>query len=492
MLTDARFDFRGGLNTRVSPDLLQANELVETTNCRLSDTFGGLVKRTGTRRMHALAIGGGNPVTGVFQWDEASGKQLVAISNGNLYHKTTDFGAFTEVVPAVGDEFSTTTPQTFATARQSTSGAPLRLYIADGKVFRWTGSALTRIDGTASVPNADLIRLYHLRLFARDTDFGQHVFWSKLGDPEDFATGQPTDGGSAMVDVLRGEALTAFEVIGSSLLLSTSDSIVRFTGYSNEDITIKQDTEGISGEVGAVGPQALLRVETFAAMLGDRGPYAVLESGVQPIGVQVEPEFDAIDRTAIGNAVIGYHSGRREVWFAVQGSGDTGNRTVYVFNLGLQAWSGPFTYPFAIHSLASWEDSNGDEFLIAGCGDGFVRLMDTGNQDDVLSDNTGGSTYTMTVELPPVFFGTPARVKTLRRLFLQADVVNGDTVTLKHAFDGAALATGTITGQGTPARSYRLDRHAQGRRLRLQIEHTTANALTVHGLITEAFDQARP
>src|SRR5437867_4610228 len=101
-IRDVRFDFRGGRNSAVSPDLLNADELVDATNVRLGQTFGGFVKRSGTQRMHAAALEGAATIKGVTQWDGPSGKQIVVISNGRLnYSNTTSIPlAFTEVVPS--------------------------------------------------------------------------------------------------------------------------------------------------------------------------------------------------------------------------------------------------------------------------------------------------------------------------------------------------------------------------------------------------------
>lgn len=494
LLVEHRFDFSGGVNTARSPDALSPNELVQATNCRLGAVHGALSKRTGSRRMHPSAIGSGNPVTGLFQWDNAGTNQLVAICNGNLYHKTTDYGAFTEVVP--GTAFSTTVPQNFATGRQATSGAPLRLYIADGSYQRWTGSAISNLTGVSSVPNGDLLANYHGRMFTRDTDFQLHAFWSVLGDPEDHTAAIGVGAGNGLVNALRGEALVQWVKVGSSLLIATSDSIVRFTGYSSEDIQIFQDTEGVDSNIGAISPQAFIPVESFAALLSDRGPYVVDEARATPVGYKVEPSFAALDRAQLGNAVLGYHKGRREIWFAVEGADDTGNQTVWVLSMGaVQAWQGPFTYPFAITSLASWEDSNGDEWIIAGCSDGFVRHLDTGALDDVLSTGTGGSRYTMTVELPPLFFDNgPHVAKTLDAIYLQADLVAGSAVRVEYRFDGGEWIQAPVLWKdyASLVRSYEMEtRPAQGRRLFVRLVDASSDINIVHGLTAEAFDMVR-
>ena len=230
ILTEHRFDFRGGRNVAVSADRLDENELLDCTNARLDTSYGAFAKRTGSRRLRTSAIGSGNPVRGVVQWNNAGTLQVVAICNGNLYHKTSDFGNFTEVVP--GTTFSTSAAADFDTFRSLTASAALRLYISGGaNIQRWTGSAVTDLTGVQSVPNAEMLRSYHTRLFCNDPEQPKFLFWSAVGDAEDFAVAGATDGGNAMIDVLSGDEIIAIETVGRSLMVATNDSIARFSGY---------------------------------------------------------------------------------------------------------------------------------------------------------------------------------------------------------------------------------------------------------------------
>lgn len=495
ILVESRFDFRGGLNTSFSPDVLQTNELVQSTNTRLASKQGALEKRLGCRRMHSAAIGSGNVITGVFQWDRTgSAPQVVAICNGRLYHKTTEFGAFTQLIPSPA--FSTTVRQYFAPMRSAVAGVSLDLYISDGVVYGFNSSALTRRDGVNSVPNADLMIPYHTRMFFRDVDLQNNLIWSVLGDPEDAATGTSvTAGGSALLGTLASDQIVAFEVIGSSLVICTGDSMIRFTGYASDDIRVEQDTEGISSEVGPVGPKAITRAENIGFIISDRGPFAFTEQSATPIGVKVESEFDSLDASISNrnNFVIGFHRGRREVWFAVAGASDSNlNSTVYIYSLRLNAWSGPFTYPFGITALGRYEDAAGDEFIMAGCDDGFVRHMDIGALDDVLSDGTGGSAFTMTVELAPIFFTSgPGYEKSLKRAHIQMEAASGAAVVFGYAVDNGAFTTSTLVEGGSGVQSYRVDMTGQGKRLRLRFTDASSVTPIVNGVIVEAYDMQR-
>jgi len=499
-ILEPRFDFSGGRNTRQSADMLQSNEMRDLTNWRISDSVGGLVKRTGSRRMHPTGLGAS--VDGLYQWDSPSGKQIVAIAGGDLHYKTSAWGDFSSTSPAPA--LSTTLSTNFTTARSNAEDAPLYLYLADGNLWRWTGSALTKLTGeyydAETPPNllfeildADLVESYHVRLFYRALSYPQSLYWSALGDPEDFEVDLYDSGGAAMVGVQRGEELVALGVIGSSMIVMAPDSIVRFTGYSDDDIQIEQDTEGISNSVGAIARQGFSTVETFGVLLTERGLYAITEESATPLGVKVDPDFSALDRSELANAVVCYHKGRQEIWVAVSGADDTGNQTVYVLSVGaVQAWTGPFAYPFAITCMSPYEDSNGDEWIMAGCSDGYVRLLDTGTKDDVTSAGTGGSLVDAMAVSGPIFMPVgPMRTKTLVRIYLEAEIPEGKLFTVGVRVDGGEWLDKIVEGQGGSLRSYRIDVELQGKRFEVRLVDDTDDLTVVSGYTLEAFDMLR-
>ena len=494
-LQEQRFDFRGGLNTHTSPPLLQPNELSTLLNCSVELPDGSIKMRQGSRRLHTTALG--SDITGVFQWDAPGGKQLVAISGGDIHYKTDDFGNFSTVSPTPTLDTDLTS---FATMRQDTSGAPLRLYFADGSQYwRWDGSALTQLDGTSSLPaQADIVRTYHVRNFLHTPDYEQHVFWSVLGDPEDGTVGLRSQGGSAMVDVLRGEAITAMEVVGSSLLIGTPNSIVRFTGYDSLDIQIGQDTEGVSAVVGPLGKNCLTRVERFAAMLATTGLYAVTEEDAILISEKINTTFRALDRLNLPNSAVMYHEGRREIWFAVPGASDGGaNRTVLVYHLDLGSWNGLHSYPFDITCLGKWSDSNGDEYVVAGCADGYVRVLDypvTGTLiDDRTAADTGGSAVTAVADLSPIFFNVgPGLDKTIHYVTVHAIIPSGNTLDVLVDIDEAGYGNSrTINGESASPKPYQQHRHEQGDRFDYEFTWTDPD-VEIRGVTVRGWNMQRP
>lgn len=500
-LQESRYDFRQGRNSAVSPDLLNESELVDATNVRIDTSYGGFTKRTGTRRLHTTALASGI-VYNVIQWDSPGGKELVAIDD-TLWHKTSALGDFTQVVPAT--HFISAQPM-MTPFRSISSGAALVLYIASGRLYSWDGTTVTVLAPAGLPTDIDKIAAHATRMFARSTSFPKSLYWSKVGDATSYlASGLSTDGGSAPVNVLNGEAINALEAIGGSLLIGAEDSVSRFTGTSSDNIQLATDLMGISTEIGPTGTFALKRFETAAALLNERGPHVVTEAGIVPIGIKVEPDFLNVTAANISKAAIGYHRGRKEIWFAIPTVGNGENRTVYVYSTRLQAWMGPWTYPFGINTFARYEDANGAENLIAGCNDGFVRLMDdVGNYlDDRHADGTGGTSVTMTAEVAPHFFNQasgfgkgdmagPGVVKSLDMMTLDAALGAGSSLVIKHSMDTDPFVTETaIVPATTAAYPYRVDLDNQGKRLRLQFTDASTDAPIIYGYTIYAWNMNR-
>ncbi|MCI0349113.1 MAG: hypothetical protein L0Z53_06770 [Acidobacteriales bacterium] len=428
-----------------------------------------------------------------------SGNGVGKVQCFNTVYKTDNFAITWHTGSA---PLSLTDPASFAPFRASSAGAPLVLYIASGgHMFSWDGaSTLTQLDPTNAAPTATALISYHTRMFAMSASpsapglLPKTIFWSKIGDATNFtATGLKSDGGAAVTDFLTGQQLVALEVIGSSLLMGTSDSLMRFQGHSSDDIVIQQDTEGVSAEVGPIGLQTLKRFENAAAFLTVRGPYVATELSAVPIGEQVLPDFDALDAASLSNAVLQYHRGAKELLFAVPRTSDgTLNKTIYAYSTRLQAWYGPWVYAFGINCMSHFVEASGAENVVAGCSDGYVRLMDVGMLDDVLYNGTGGSPITMTVELPPLQFGQVGLTKALSGMSLQATLPSGSALKIKHAFDGTSFSEDSVLSGGSGELNYRVDLTNQGKRARLQFVDASSVAPIVHGFVLHAWAMNRP
>ena len=487
VMVESRFDVRGGLNAQTSPNLLNTNEVYLAENVRLSSVDGAAERRGGSTRLTPSPLGG--PVTGLRQWDAPGGKQVVAVAGGSFHYRTGFSGSFTSITPSPAMGSS---PAQMETARQNAENAPLRLYVADGlRVRRWTGSgSLVNLSGSSGIPsNVDVMANYGVRMFWHSTGYPQSLYWGVLGDPEDGTAGLGDQGGAGLVDVRRGEGIVALHPVGSSLLIATPNSIARFSGYSAGDIQIAQDTQGISNEIGAVGPKALVGTEDIATIAAERDVYALSESELRPIGRKVKRIYQGIDRGALGEVALGYHPVKRELYVAYREVGASTQKTVLAYSTELDTWYGPFRYPFGIECFALYENAQGDKEMMVGCSDGHVRILDRGEADDMGS----GQEKAIGGLLQPAdlfFEAGPHTLKTFRRLSVQHEMAEDTYVEVGLQADEGPWQKRPVQGEGS-LKDRRLDFYAQGKRFRVRFRFFGKGKARIHGFTAQAFNMVR-
>lgn len=466
---DARFDFRKGLNRVFSQETTDRHELRNAGNARVGQQYGSVAKRAGTKRVHTTAVGGGAPVLGLFQWTNPAGaRQLVAICNGDLYHKIEGATEFTEVAGS----FSTTVKPTFAVHR--VAGAPT-LYIADGTLRSFNGSAISAVAGAP----AGLRRIaeYKKRLFGAAGPTSSTLYWSKVLDPTVWAA---PDGGSAPVNVYDSEGIVALEKVGSSLLPLKGNTIARYTGVSSDNIRIDQESHGVSGDYGVLAAESVLRVEQRVFLVSDRGPIWASEAGTEPAGIKVEPAFDAFDPDLLVDAVAANHRRQREVWVYIGATG-------YCLNYRLNSWTGPWELPFDVVSAARFEQDDRTESVYLGGDDGFVRQADVGTKDDVLLSGSGGTNITLDLELPTLMFGDP----TSRKCFTDFQEVAADlgaSGELQIIFNSDLFGehTQTIESLGAGVKQYPFRIPSHFNRGTLTLREATSEIVQINGLVLQA------
>lgn len=510
-IVEPRFDFRGGRNTAVSPDQLNPNELSDCTNTRVDSVYGGLVKRGGSRRMQTTALP--NPIKAVTVWDSPSGKQIAVIakSTDNVYHLyTKPFDFTTDFTDRGSIEFGIASTQvagtlthlpTFVSFRAATSGAPLVLYMSYfGWYNSWDGTTLTRLTGTTNAPKADLLQPYHTRMFARDANFPKHLFWSRIGDASYWTTGNKADGGSAMLDTLTGEEITAFAVIGGSLIIATPTSLIRFSGVSSDDIVIQQDTEGISAEVGCWGTHTMTPVESLVAIINERGLYAASESGLVPLSDKIRPDWDLVNKLNMPTTfLVEYDQEGKQILCCVPlNSSESIAKTIFAYSTRLQCWQGPYTFPFSIESITTCPSttltgqSSLGPFVLVGCTDGFVRLLFTGTKDDVLADGSGGSNISMNVEMPIMREGDRTQ-RAVKHLRLQAKLPLGSNLKVGISFDESAYEDNNVSSNGTSnLHDYKVDlSDGYGYRGMLRLTDSSDQQVRIDGFTLYGWDMLR-
>lgn len=492
---DARFDFRGGLNTTFSPDVLDSTEVQYARNCRLT-TYGALSKRAGTKRITTDGMSGASGfssgfssgfgtstiVLGVYQWDNPSvAGEIVAICDGDLWHKTLAGTTWTNVASTL----SSSNRISFAPYK---TGGTNRLYFADGALRKWTATTLTT--SISGAPSARFLVVYGERMFA--SDGSMTIYWSKINDPETWAA---PDGGQANVETYDSEPIVGLATVGSSILIFKENSIARFTGTTAATIEIRKETEGVSPDVGCIAPMTIVRCDDFVFFLSDRGPYIANESGVQPIGMKIEADMEQWNKSAWANAVASFNPMRREIWLFVPSADSTTNDVGYCYNIRAQAWTGrwDFGLTFDACSASRWEDSNGTEGVLLGGYDGRVRNgdYDTGDgdaRDDVLNDGTGGTNVELDILLPPLLFSDPGAVKILYGPhYVHADLRTDGNLTITMTDDLRDTASAVTTGvKGPGLQAHRFRGAWRGRRPELRLQDSSPDQVVISGVQTDA------
>lgn len=404
---DAQINVSGGLNTTADDTQMGDNDVRRLDNARLTE-FGGAVKRGGSQQLHTSAFSA-NPVRGVYSWRPASGQVLLAVCNGRLY--TATYGALPLAWTDRGAAFDANVYPSFAEFR---NGATDTCYIADGGLLnKWNGALTTNIAGTPSVSR---IAVYNQRLFGV-TGTDETLWFSQLNDGDTLGN-VGSGGGSAIVRTFGDQAITTLATLKSSLFLFHVSGISRFTGISQDDISIAAGSQGITSDVGTIAPQSVVATENAVLFLTDRGFYAATEGGVQPISQKIDATIRTLFNPANSSRVCAVHARRfREVWWYLPDLG------FFCFNYYLRAWSGPFDTGYVspvTYAVAEAVDTSNNPIVLVGDGSGYVKQADYPNvwKDNVAAAGTGGTAFQMVVKHKRFYLGDLAAQKALRFLYI--------------------------------------------------------------------------
>lgn len=414
LIREAQVRFDGGLNTAADDINLAANE-VRTAAEAVLDIYGGIGKRLGSRNTNAAAIGGGNPVRGVYTWQRASGVQYLAVANGTLYYSTGGALPWTWTAVAAGPHFSASAQVSFAAFRD---GSGERVYIADGgPLNKWDGAALTL--NIAGTPNLTRVWVYNQRLHGV-IGSNETIYWSALNNG-DSCGNAAAGGGASVVRTFGDRYLTTGIALRSSSLMFHISGISRFTGITLDDIQIGAGTQGVTSDIGTIAPSSVIALENEAYCLTDRGFYRVTEGGVEPISTKITPTIRQSDTSLWSRVVSGHNRALYEVWWYLPDIG------ILRYNYALRAWSGPcvggYTSPVT-YSLAESVDADNQPILLAGTADGFVKWCDYpgSHLDNIAAGGTGGTAFVFSSRLRRMFFKDPTSQKLMRWIELLASL----------------------------------------------------------------------
>ena len=448
-VSDQQPSMDGGLNN-VSDDILLApNQLRKAANARLTD-YGAVTKRGGTQRVSAALTG--TSILNGYTWRKDGGTQeLMAVSNGLLF--TTTYGVFPLTWTTQTGALSTTVAPSFAQFRDPSNDV---VYVADGGLLnKWDGTTFTtNIASTASVST---IVVHNQRLWgAGSTAFPDSIFYSALNDGMSLGDGANA-GGQIVVRTFADETILGLASINTSLMIFHRRGISRLTGYGQDDITVSP--QGVTSDVGTIAKHSIVSIGNLGYFVSERGLYMVNEAEVASVGTVDKPDpilapiramsstqFDAIRST--------FNRSTRELWISLPGFG------VYIYHTVLRSWSGPWDTGYlspATTTLFETLNTAGLPVCLRGDASGFISLCDAPDVylDNVTAAGTGGTRYSLSVQLHRLYSGDDAQAKSLRFGYLTAQLGGSDSCAVGWSTDANTgsytlpLSSAGLWGTGT-------------------------------------------
>lgn len=419
-ITDSQPKFDGGLNSVSSETALLTNQVRSSVNARLTD-YGAISKRGGTRRTASVLAA--FPITGGYTWAKDDGTYpVLAVCNGLLFTSTYNTSTWTWT-QRTGALSSTTTSQ-LITFRDGSTDV---VYIADGGLLnKWNGSALsTNLAGT---PSCSALAVYNERLWGcGDPTFPDSVFYSDFSNGDTLGVGG-SGGGQIVVRTFGNETIVGLAAINTSLMVFHKRGISRITGYGQDDITVQP--QGVTSDVGAIAKNSIVASQNIAYFISERGLYRCNESDVGAVGTPDQPDpilpiLRKLSSTDFDNISCVLNRATKELWITIPTVG------CYQYHTVLQAWSGPWEDAYlnpGTTALFEGINQNGLPIVLRGDNAGYVSVCDAPNVfvDNMSSDGTGGSRYTMSVQFHRLYCGDDSLAKSLRWGYLTAQLNGSD------------------------------------------------------------------
>jgi hypothetical protein len=336
---------------------------------------GVLVTRPGLDQI-GNAIGSGNDVQGIYQWEMLDGTAYTcAFSNGDLWVYSWAGDNWTQYdLSAEGLTVSTTGDINCCTSRG-------RLICTDGvnKPFMITGElggVGESFDELTNAPIAHRCGVYYDKVFFWDIpDYENEFQWSDEGDPENGYSGEDQAWEFAQTDA--GKILGMAPLNERNVILK-QDSATMLMGDADENFSTLAVREGLSETEGTIAGGSVVVLDGDVYHLSANGPRRVrsgssLESLHESNGVDLLlDEWLNVNRSAWSSS-LGFVDRTEKMvgWLVPQGVASTLN-TALVFNTQNASWSTFEFSGFEFTAVGSVEDTSGNEWILFGDTDGKV------------------------------------------------------------------------------------------------------------------------
>lgn len=418
-------DFRGGLNLRDAPYLLEDNQARDLANIQAT-VAGSIVKRSGLVTFASPA----SAATSLFALESVSPILLIAAVGTTLVSISTG-GAVTSIKTGL----TVGKPWEFISAPVvSTQGPLFGVNGTDTPVQGNAGGTLgswTNATGGVAVPNGKyLIYSGNQAIISGVAATPSRVFWSAIGDPTNWDPASLTGAGFLDLDPNDGQAITAIGKVGPYILVAKPRKLWVVT-----DVATAANRR-ISDQVGCVSHRSMMNgAEGTYFLSEDRGVFLTNGSTVQPISDVVLPALQAVPAGLQAQCAGAYFNGHYYLSYPSSGSGS--NDTVLDWDATLKSW---WRHTFGSNQMVLWHPGGVASLYSAKSSSGIV---DQCFAPGVTVDN--GSPFTWVWRGPwqsPTFyrrrlFPTPYYRKRLRQVRLHGT----GTVDFSLAKDFAGLET---------------------------------------------------
>ena len=526
-------NFRGGIQDREAVQI-PYSYLRDVQNMRVSR--GSLLSRGGRIKRYSSQFGGGNPIQSLHQyWDEDGNKVILIVANGIVYRDDMDGSDPTgnDITGAMAGLLSTSKD-----ARYSFVDHDNRCYGTEGVAEPFyipsqTGDAALYSDRI--VAGEDDVKVYPTRMGVLEAF--RHSLFS--GDYKDFGGAKPNRPyGTIHTNPLSDDPIEydsqqgprmdynrRFQVRGlhehdmRTMLIYLRKGIwwaeyapVAELGRARSDFAYDRLTPrvGLAAKYGVVvTPEGTYHVDNDG-IYAIRAGYPPLKP--QYVGKPIETFWGTIRKTR-RPFICGVEDVENNgVLFCVPvGSTQINNNRGLYFNYeswseeGLELQDAHPAYSifrgarqstdFGFNCLASIEDTDGRQRIIAGGYDGFVYTLDQGITDD-------GTAYTASFKLPNI--GTPGQENHWHELIMDTNLNDSKSITIvQRNYDVNVVSSesfysgtaGTVLGEFLLDTSVlssgnlggiRADLFGESRYTELEVTLNTGFPFNVHGLLVRA------
>lgn len=438
--TPYRFvDFRGGLNTKAAPYLIDENECRDCLNV-VSTVRGSIKKRNGNITFCSSFAGPPPFITSLFGLNVGS-TSLIAAGGTKLYSVSTG-GTATDITG--GSVLTTGLRWAFTAAPASGGQGPLYGINGTDTPKYWTGSG-NIADWTATVgtvPNGTIMCYYKNRVWiAGVPGFPSRLFFSDLGDPRSWTATNTVD-----FDPSDGQTITGIGTAGPYLLIFKQSKV--FQVY---DLNTGANRP-LSQSVGCIAPRTVVEspIGTFF-LSADQGVFVSNGNSLRNVSDKIKPTLTNLAASVSANSAGAFYNDH--YYLSVPTSGSRNNITLD-YDTTTDSW---WKHSNTASQFALWRPSSASAVELYGAEDIASPIVDKCYVPDTFQEN--GSAFSYSFTGPWLAYKQPYLRKRLRQihvdgrgtwdLCLATNFLNAEEVIKSNIFAGSGAAGTTFGGAGS-------------------------------------------